>query len=571
MNYPHIFSIPAICSQLGIKNVIICPGSRSAPLTIAFTRHKEFDCKVIPDERSAAFIAMGMAQQINEPVILICTSGSASLNFLPAIAEAFYQQIPLIILTADRPAEWIDQLDGQTIRQEKVYGNHVKASFNIQTGQEHTDAQWHSQRMMAEAIAISTDAPQGPVHLNFPFREPLYPDHHDFKEVSVKAITSIRPTLKLGEDQYDSLIKQWNSFNRKLIVCGQGVVNSQELEYLHQLSGKFKIPVVGDIISNIHELEHGITHPDVFLGSNKSGLHESLQPDLLITFGKSVLSKHLKIMLRKYKPKQHWHIQNHSVAADTYQSLTHVVQVSQEDFLKRISEQEDTQTFDTQKQENYYHIWQIEERKTRRVLSSFLHAEKFGEFEAVKKVLEALPENSNLHLANSMSVRYANFIGLDPNKKNIKVFSNRGTSGIDGCNSTAVGAALSSSVNNILITGDMAFFYDRNAFWHNYKVPNLKILVLNNHGGSIFKMIKGPNQQPELDEYFVTEQKLKAEHLAKEYGFDYLFCDKRSKLNNYIKQFMEDDHVTKILEIETNADENQIILEQFKADFNNQK
>ncbi|MEQ8576978.1 MAG: thiamine pyrophosphate-binding protein, partial [Fulvivirga sp.] len=130
-------------------------------MTIAFTRHKEFDCKVIPDERSAAFIAMGMAQQLNEPVILICTSGSASLNFLPAIAEAFYQQIPLIILTADRPAEWIDQLDGQTIRQEKVYGNHVKASFNIQTDQEHPDAQWHSQRMMAEAIAISTDTLQG--------------------------------------------------------------------------------------------------------------------------------------------------------------------------------------------------------------------------------------------------------------------------------------------------------------------------------------------------------------------------------------------------------------------------
>ncbi|MTI40508.1 2-succinyl-5-enolpyruvyl-6-hydroxy-3-cyclohexene-1-carboxylic-acid synthase, partial [Fulvivirga lutimaris] len=570
MNYPHIFSIPAICSQLGIKNVIICPGSRSAPLTIAFTRHKDFDCKVIPDERSAAFIAMGIAQQLKEPVILICTSGSASLNFLPAIAEAYYQQIPLIILTADRPAEWIDQLDGQTIRQEKVYGNHVKASFNIQTDKEHADAQWHSQRMMSEAIAISTDAPQGPVHLNFPFREPLYPDHNEFKDVSTKVITNIKPKLNLDNGQFDSLIKQWNSFKRKLIVCGQGILNTQELEYLHQLSDKFKIPVVGDIISNIHELEYGITHPDVFLGSSKSGLHESLQPDLLITFGKSVLSKHLKIMLRKYKPQQHWHIQSHSVAADTYQSLTHVIQVSQEDFLKRIAEQEDSQTFDTQKQENYYHIWQIEERKTRRVLSSFLPTDNFGEFEVVKKVLEALPENTNLHLANSMSVRYANFIGIGSDKKNIKVFSNRGTSGIDGCNSTAVGAALSSSVNNVLITGDMAFFYDRNAFWHNYQVPNLKILVLNNHGGTIFKMIKGPNQQPELEEYFVTEQKLKAEQLAKEYGFDYLFCDKRSKLNNYIKQFMEDDDVTKILEIETNADENQAILEQFRADFNTQ-
>lgn len=570
MNYPQIFSIPSICSQLGIRNAIICPGSRSAPLTIAFTRHSGFDCKVIPDERSAAFIAMGMAQQLDEPVVLICTSGSAALNFLPAIAEAYYQQIPLIVLTADRPAEWIDQLDGQTIRQEKVYGNHVKASYSIQTDQINQDAQWHSQRILSEAIAICNDSPKGPVHLNFPFREPLYPDYAEFKKTDVKAIVTTKPELKLSTEQFEVLMKKWNSFNRKLIVCGQGTFSKEELEHLHELSDKFKIPVVGDIISNIHELEHGICHPDVFLGSNKAGLHESLKPDLLITFGKSVLSKHLKIMLRKYKPVDHWHIQDHAVAADTYQSLTQVIQTSQGDFIKRLAQQEDAQTFDTQKQENYYHIWQIEERKTRRHILSCFPFEKFGEFEVIKLVLDALPENSNLHLANSMSVRYANFVGLSSEKKNIRVFSNRGTSGIDGCNSTALGAAIVSNNVNLLITGDMAFFYDRNAFWHNYSVPNLKILVLNNHGGSIFKMIKGPNQQPELDEFFVTKQQLKAELLAKEFDFEYLFCDKRSKLSNYIKQFFEDDGNTKIFEIETNADENQTILEQFKADFNSQ-
>ena len=200
MNFPNILAVPEICSRHGITDAIIAPGSRNAPLTISFARHKNINCKVIPDERSAAFIALGIAQQTKRPVVLICTSGSAALNFAPAIAEAYFQQIPLLVLTADRPPEWIDQLDGQTIRQNNIYGNHVKRSFTIEVDQSHEDAKWFAQRQLNEGINLSKVFPAGPVHLNYPFREPLYPTE-EYETPEVKIINHLKGTTFLNEDQ----------------------------------------------------------------------------------------------------------------------------------------------------------------------------------------------------------------------------------------------------------------------------------------------------------------------------------------------------------------------------------
>ncbi|HNP19059.1 MAG TPA: 2-succinyl-5-enolpyruvyl-6-hydroxy-3-cyclohexene-1-carboxylic-acid synthase [Fulvivirga sp.] len=570
MNYPQIFNIPEICAQLGVTHAIISPGSRNAPLTIAFARNEAIACKVIPDERSAAFIALGMAQQTNKPVVLICTSGSAALNYSPAVAEAYFQQIPLLIFTADRPPEWIDQLDGQTIRQENIYGKHVKGSYNMPVDSINDDASWHGQRMISEAVNLSYEFPCGPVHVNFPFREPLYPNTEAEVKAEVKVIAQTSPIPLFDAHTKDELAIQWRSYSRKLIIYGQAAPSKRELDLLGQLTKEQKIPIVGDIISNIQSATDVILHSDVFLGSAKKGLHESLQPDLLVTFGKSMLSKNLKLMLRKYKPKAHWHIQQAGQVADTYQSLTKVIRTSPQNFLEEIAQIENDYNFDDQKQENYFHIWQIEERKVKRLLSNFFPQEPLGEFELVKEVLDNLPGNCNLHLANSMSVRYANFIGLEDNKQ-INVYANRGTSGIDGCNSTTVGASLANDKLNVLITGDLAFLYDRNAFWHNYPIPNLRIVVLNNHAGGIFRIIKGPDALPELETYFETEQKLTASNVADEFNMDYFLCNKRSKLKNFMKQFFELDGKPKILELESDSKENKRILEDFKAAFNELK
>jgi 2-succinyl-5-enolpyruvyl-6-hydroxy-3-cyclohexene-1-carboxylate synthase len=199
-----------------------------------------------------------------------------------------------------------------------------------------------------------------------------------------------------------------------------------------------------------------------------------------------------------------------------------------------------------------------------RNLKEFFPQETFGEFELVHRILEGLPESSNFHLANSMSVRYANFIGLHAQQKNIRVFSNRGTSGIDGCTSTAVGHSLTSKVMNVLITGDLAFFYDRNAFWHNYPIPNLRVVVLNNHGGIIFKMIDGPASLPEANEFFVTQQKLTAKKLCEEFNFTYLKIDNKRKIKNTINDFFDFDGTIKILELESSIDVNTSIFTSLK-------
>jgi 2-succinyl-5-enolpyruvyl-6-hydroxy-3-cyclohexene-1-carboxylate synthase len=220
--------------------------------------------------------------------------------------------------------------------------------------------------------------------------------------------------------------------------------------------------------------------------------------------------------------------------------------------------------FENQKKVNYQKLWEVEERRAVRTLKEFLPKEAFGELELVHEIIRNLPPLCNLHLANSMSVRYANIIGLNDPQKNINVFSNRGTSGIDGCTSTAVGHALINELPNFLITGDLAFFYDRNSFWHNYPLANLRVIVLNNHGGIIFNMIDGPGTLPERDEYFVTKQNLTAQKLCEEFDFDYLKLDTKRKIKNTLKNFFEFDGRTKILELDSSIELNKTIFDNLK-------
>jgi 2-succinyl-5-enolpyruvyl-6-hydroxy-3-cyclohexene-1-carboxylate synthase len=278
-----------------------------------------------------------------------------------------------------------------------------------------------------------------------------------------------------------------------------------------------------------------------------------------------VLSKNLKVFLRKYSPKAHWHIQQAGAVVDVFQNLTRVIRSTPQRFFKTVSQFSRTEDFENQKQNNYNKLWEIEERRAQRCITEFFPNKDFAELELVREILSALPANCNLHLANSMSVRYANFIGLTAAQSGVQVFSNRGTSGIDGCTSTAIGHCLADDKKpNILITGDLAFFYDRNAFWNNYPTPNLRIALLNNHGGLIFKIIDGPGTLPETDEYFVTTQKLNAKCLCEEFGISHLALDLKRKLKNLLKDFFDFDGATKILELESTSSVNKTIFDNFK-------
>lgn len=566
MNLQPIYDIAEICARKEIRSVVLCPGSRCAPLTLAFTRNEKLECKTFSDERSAAFIAVGMAQAEKRPVALVCTSGTAAYNFAPAIAEAYFQQVPLIVFTADRPVEWVGQQDGQTIHQQELYRNHVKKSYQLPQHYEHIDDQWMINRVVNEAINLASQYPAGPVHINVPFREPFYPTPEEDIVFSLapRCIEDIPNTYEPGDEVKKELEKEWANFNKVLVVSGQADHSISLSRILSTTSNQLNIPIIGEIISNLHTLDDIIGHADSFLGAAGAEIKEGLKPDLLITLGKSVLSKHLKNYLRNNKAKAHWHIQPDGNVADVFQSLTRIIRAGPENIFSFINTLAPKTDFEKQKQINYKQLWSAEERKTVRATHEFFPHQPFGEFELVHEVIKGLPQQANLHLASSMSVRYANFIGLTAEKNGVKVFSNRGTSGIDGATSTAVGHALLGGQLNILITGDVAFFYDRNAFWHNYPLPNLRILLLNNHGGAIFKMIDGPASLPEASPYFVTEQKLNARYLCQEFDFDHLLLDTNRKTKNLLADFFTVDGRTKILEFESDTETCKTIFDKFK-------
>ncbi len=561
MDYQPIYNIAEICAAHRVVDAILSPGSRNAPLIYSFTRQKQIKTYTISDERSAAFIALGMSIKSGNPVALVCTSGSAAYNYAPAIAEAYFQQVPLIVFTADRPPEWIDQLDGQTIRQEGIYGTHVKKSYQCPTDLSSKDAVLHFERIINEAVLLATSGTRGPVHINIPFREPFYPENIvSIGKRSPKIISRLESSHHLSESDWVNLIDDWRKHKKKLIVGGQMHHSVGELEVISEFSTSKNIPVIGDVISNLHGLPNNISLADLFINGQSAEAKKDLTPDLLITFGKSVISKNIKLYLRKYPAKAHWHIQEEGYVPDTYQSLTKIIPMTISAFLKSIED------IASKGSRTYYNRWYSLQAKVAGFSAEFSARQSFNEFSTFHAIFDNLPIACDIHLANSMPVRWANMYGLDHTRQRVEIFCNRGTSGIDGCTSTALGSALKSDKTTLLITGDMAFFYDRNAFWNKYIPDNLRIIVLNNHGGGIFDIIDGPSSNPEHEEYFLTNQPLSAKNLADEYDLKYYHCKTVERLSNGLDKFWVRDDTAKILEIETDISTNTKILKKLKRE-----
>ena len=542
-----------------MTHIVLSPGSRNAPLTVSFSRHPKLELITILDERTAGFIALGIAQKTKSPVGICCTSGTALMNYGPAIAEAYYQQIPLVIFSADRPPEWIDQRDGQTINQTNPLSNFVKSFHQLPASYQHPDEQWEINRKVNISINEALLTPQGPTHINIPFREPFYPD----KDQKLQFSNEVRIIENIAniDYNYDLLLDKWNNYEKKLIIIGQHEENEPLKEKLLSLSNQHSIPVITDIISN-QSNDSFIQYHDLFLATKNEELLKNFRPDLVISTGKSIISKNLKSFLRTYTPQDFWHFDPASIAADTFQSLTKLIQGHLSDFLEKINNLPDQDAFKKQVQSNYHQNWTVLNKNTRKIFFEELDKSPFSEFTAMNQVLKSIPKDTDLHLGNSMPVRYANFI--HELNDNVSVFANRGTSGIDGTNATAVGHALVSEKDVVLITGDLSFFYDRNAFFHQHDMHNLKIIVVNNLGGGIFRLINGPSQLEELEAHFETRHHHSAKFTAAEYGFDYFAAKDSKSLKKSLSELFKDSKEKKLLEIFTDPKQNQEVYNQIK-------
>ena len=530
---PLAQSIIQICLAKGLRDIVICPGSRNAPLTIGFANNPGFTCYSIADERCAAFFALGIAQQKKKPVAVVCTSGSALLNFYPAFAEAFYSQIPLVVISADRPKDKIDIGDGQTIRQQNVFENHSVYNANLTA-----DASPENDLKINEAINASF-LHQGPVHINAPFEEPLY-------ETSSESVVdpAIKPVKnrarKLAPNDVIVYSNIWNTKSKKMILIGVNEPDELSSEILTRFAEDPSVVVFTETTSNILH-SNFIGNIDRIITPCNDADFEELRPQILITLGGMVVSKRIKTFLRTFKPLHHWHI-DPLRAYDTYGSLSKHFQVSPHEFFTQLL------PFAKPLKSTYQqHVIKIRNDRAKKH-DKFFQAAVFSDFKAYGVILPALPHGIQLHIGNSAAIRYAQLFDID---QSIKVFSNRGTSGIDGSTSTAIGAAIGSSRPAVIITGDISFFYDSNALWNSYIPKNFKIIVVNNGGGGIFRILPGHRENDVFNTFFETSHCLTAEHLARMYKFKYFTASDESTLTENLSAFLNENTQPAILEVFT--------------------
>jgi len=516
----HIQQLASLLLQKGITDVVISPGSRNAPLINQFFGLPEFNCMNVVDERSAGYQALGIALARQKPVVVVCTSGTAAINYGPAIAEAFYQKMPLVVLTADRPRRWVDQADGQTVRQGSLFLNHTLKSISLEEAERDDDFR-HNNLQINETLNLVLSGNPGPVHINIPLGEPLY-GFSDEELPIFRNIESFSANSQISSTELEKLAERWNSSTRKMVIVGQLSPDPQINLLLQKLAEDPGTIVLAEHLTNLSG-EHLVHSTDVVVAAISPDERINFQPEILLTFGQQIVSKRLKLFVRANQPLEHWHISVSGEHTDTYNSLSRVISSDAFTFLNLfIPEIKNTES-------NYRDIWKVKEQKAFQLQNQFLEDAPFCDLTACKTVAGLIPENSVIHLGNSSSVRLVQM--FEP-VKDCKYYGNRGTSGIDGSLSTAVGFSLSSGKINTLVLGELSFFYDSNALLNQHFPQNLQIIVLNNGGGNIFRLIGGPRQSPALNEHFVAEHNLKAEGLAAAFGINYLKAENQEELSN---------------------------------------
>ena len=531
-----------LLKEYGISDVVISPGSRNAPLAIHFSETDELNCYSIVDERSAAFVGLGMAKSSKKPVAITCTSGSAAANYYPAITEAFYQNIPLLVLTADRPTDFVDLFDGQTIRQNEIYQQHSYGDFQLlEDGEANADDENFA--IIKKAIELCYEK-QGPVHVNIPLKEPLYNLVSELPN-----FPPVEKTIQKKEEEFlPNFAADWNLSKRIMILVGTRDY-SEELEMLlSQLVKNHSVVVLKEANSNLrHDKFFG--HIDRYIFNFNESDYQTYAPDLLITIGQNVVSKKIKQFLRAAKPKNHWHI-DEFWHPDTFYSLTEKIKNKPEKFFSKLL------NFISLEPSSYFNLWEVLRDKRDLKHREYCLKSTFSDFQFYDILSQKLPENINLHFSNSSPIRYAQLFDFQKNN----IYCNRGTSGIDGCTSTAMGFAMKDSKQTVLVTGELSFFYDINGLWNNYIPPYTRIIVVNNGGGDIFKIIPGPDSTNALDEFILTKHHKNAELLAKHFGFSYTKVEEEDTLSRVLDNFFKPDTKPKILEINTMEIENSAVL-----------
>lgn len=541
-----ILQLAALLKAHKIRKIVLCPGSRNAAIVHTLANIEDFTCYSVTDERSAGFFAIGLSLQGGGPAAICCTSGSALLNLHPAVSEAFYQQIPLIIISADRPAAWIGQMDGQTLPQPNVFGNLVKMSVNLPEVNTDED-EWYCNRLINEAILETNHHGKGPVHINVPLSEPIY--RFTAKTLPEARVITRYQGLNVYDRDYKELINKLNQANKRMIIVGQ-------MNLIYQFDKKYVKPLCKNFVWLTEHLGNqttpglAIKNFDVAVSAMDEIRQEQMTPELLITFGGHIVSKQMKKYLRNHPPKEHWHITPDGKVADLFGCLTTIIEMDPFEFLEKIAfllEGNPT---------NYPLMW---ENWCKTIPEPSL---PYSQISVTGDLIKALPAPCSLHLANSSTVRYAQLFTL---AKGVEVCCNRGVNGIEGSLSSAIGYASASTQTNFILIGDLSFFIDMNALWMSHLRNNVRILLFNNEGGEIFHTLPGMDKTDKSRPFITAEHQTSAKGWAEERGFQYIKVRDDEEWQDALKVFAspEEQERPMLLEVMTDKSEDTRLLREY--------
>ncbi len=542
MNHPnqHIAELGPLLEREGIRHVVIAPGSRNAPLIQLFTSSPVFHCYSIVDERSAAYVALGISRELGQPVAVVTTSGTAVMNLAPAIAEAFYQRIPLVILTADRPPEPIRQFTNQRIDQTAPFYNHTKGFFEMPTEPRSEDEVISSLAALGQLIQEALFDPPGPVHVNIPLLEPLYeplPAPLFSDRLSVM-FPGTGPELRDEGEAGEALLTE---AGRVLFLAGSGQYPADAIERLTAWCRRHPAVVIAENLANFPGGGEVIGNPDLVLSGATDQELAALNPDLVVGMGGQVISKRLKNFLQSGS-----------------QPLTIQVEGDPGMWIRRnLNPELPGGEF---RENDFLKAWKgLEERQLQKA-GQLMAASPFSNLAVIAGILNSVPPETVVHLGNSSTVRYAQLL---PVRRDLTYYSNRGTSGIDGSVSTAVGAAMVSTRLHLLVVGDLSFVYDSNALWNSRFPGNLRIVVINDGGGGIFRLLEGPERMDFFEEYSVTHHPVSVELLSQAFGRGVDRATGMEELQEKLEALFRPGSAVQVLEADTTGSENSLIFKAF--------
>lgn len=543
--------LTSLLVKAGITKAVVCPGSRNSPIVHNLCACPDIECYPVTDERSAGFFALGMTLADNEPVVTCVTSGSALLNVAPAVAEAYYQNRPLIIITADRPAQWIGQKDGQTIQQHGALEPNVRKSVTLPEPN-NDEERWYCNRLVNEAINACMLNGGGPVHINVPITEPLF-DYSTANLPDERRITLHQAVI--NDAEVYEIASNFFCGEKPMIVLGQMIpeVVGDALEAIEALK---KVAVVIQ-----EKLADDDICPSLPIDEALSIIEDddSYRPDHLLYIGGCVVSKRLKHFLRKSKCKCSIIVDEHGNCCDTFMHATDVIQGAPTDVLGIFANEAEGI-----ERKEFVDKWDSVFTKAMAIREKI--TPRYSQLLAVKtfhKMMRELDIDGELFYGNSSSVRLGNIFSDQ------YIYVNRGVNGIEGSLSTAVGYAVAQQEEEDVycILGDLSFFYDQNALWNENLSPNLSILLLNNGGGGIFHQLPGLGRSPYRDTAIAAQHTTSAEGICQSHDIVYLSAHNTEELTKGLERFFNAEEGPVLLEVFTSPEDDAQALQDYYQSF----